>query len=100
MNKIIAKGKLHGNETTVECFIENGSPVIEIDGESNPRMQEIFEAALKNPRPLGGTYYPPVDSLLAALSVMESQFFDNEPEITVEGNIGTIPTYNVEGIVY
>lgn len=98
--KIIAKGKYHGSKAVAECSLQDGSPIIEVDGEFNEWIQEEFETKLEKPDPLGGTYYPPKDSLLAAFSVLQSSFFDDEPETTVEGDIGQIPTYNLEDIVY
>ena len=100
MNKIIAKGKYHGNKIVVECFIQDGSLIIELNNEFDELVQQDFEHRLESLDPLGGTYYPPSDSLLAALAVLESQFFDDEPEITVEGDIGEIPTYERKDLVY
>ncbi|SNX53040.1 hypothetical protein [Thermoanaerobacterium sp. RBIITD] len=101
MSKIIAKGKYLGVERQVECFLEDGFPIIELDGEYDEQVQNRFNELLKEVPALGGTYYPPENSLLAAYSVFENTFFDDSPiEIKTEGDIGKIPTYDVDDIVY
>lgn len=100
MNKIIAKGKYLGSDCIVECFIEDGSLIIEVNGEFNQEAQNDFEEKLKTCPAMGGTYHPPENSMLAGYSVLESTFFDATPEIEVDGDIGEIPTYNIENIVY
>jgi hypothetical protein len=99
--KIIAKGLYLGRERIVECFLEDGFPIIELDGEYDEAVQSNFNQLLKKAPALGGTYYPPENSLLAAYSVLENTFFDDSPiEIKTEGDIGKIPTYDVDDIVY
>ncbi|MPN52681.1 hypothetical protein SDC9_200343 [bioreactor metagenome] len=102
MSKIIAKGIYLGRECVAECFIEDGSVIIEIDGEYDKKVQKKFNELLKNCSPIGGTYHPPKNSLLAGYSVLENSFFDigSNPEINVEGEIETIPTYDIENIIY
>lgn len=99
MNKIIAKGSWHKINVVVECFLEDGSPIIEVDGDFIDTAQEEFEEYLMNPKYHGGMYIPPPDSLLAAHYVLQHRFFDSEPEITVEGDIGEIPPV-IDGIAY
>ncbi|SKA91533.1 hypothetical protein SAMN05443428_11175 [Caloramator quimbayensis] len=100
--KIIAKGKYLGVKREVEVFLEDGLPIIEIDGEYDETIQNKFNQLLKEAPAIGGTYYPPENSLLAAYSVLESVFFDDGSIPTIEaiGDIGKIPTYDLEGIVY
>lgn len=102
MSKIIARGKCLGIERQVECTLKNGIPIIEIDGEYDEAVQSNFNQLLKKAPAIGGTYYPPENSLLAAYSVLESVFFDDGSIPTIEaiGDIGKIPTYDIEGIVY
>lgn len=101
MSKIIAKGKYLGVERQVECFLKDGLLIVEIDGEFNQEAQNDIIIKLKKCPALGGTYYPPENSLLAAYSVLENTFFDDSPiEIKTEGDIGKIPTYDVDDIVY
>ena len=59
---------------------------------------ELLEL-LETPKSIGGTYYPPADSLLNAMNILQYHFFD-EPtdEITVEGDIDEIPFE--EGKIY
>jgi len=102
MPKIIAKGKYLGVERQVECFLKDGLLTIEIDGEFNQEAQNDFIIKLKKCPAIGGTYYPPENSLLAAYSVLENTFFDegSAVEIKTEGNIGKIPIYDGDDIVY
>lgn len=102
MSKITAKGKYMGVERQVEVVLEDGFPIIELDGEYDEQVQSKFNNLLKETPPMGGTYYPPENSLLAAYSVLASTFFDDgsSPDVEAVGDIGEIPTYDIEGIVY
>lgn len=100
MARIKAIGKRSGIKIQVEVFMENGSPVIEVDGDYDETLQEEFNELLKNAPSMGGTYYPPSNTLLAAYSVLKSNFFDNTVDVEVIGDIGEIPTYEGEDIVY
>ena len=100
-NKIIAEGELYGIKQHIECFMENGSPIIEINYEFDEEGQEHFDRLLKDPPSLGGTYYPLSNSLLAAYSVLQSNYFDprSKVKIKVIGDIGEIPS-NDEDVIY
>lgn len=102
MPKIIAKGKYLGVERQVECFLKDGLLTIEIDGEYDETIQNKFNQLLKEAPAMGGTYYPPENSLLAAYSVLEAVFFDDGSTPTIEavGDIGKILTYDIDDIVY
>ncbi|HHV35560.1 MAG TPA: hypothetical protein GXX59_08280 [Syntrophomonadaceae bacterium] len=101
MAKITATGKRFGVSQTVECFMEDGAPVIEANGEYDEATQEHFNRLMETPPAIGGTYYPPQGSMLAAHSVLEFTFFDDRNvTVKVEGDIGEIPVYDEEGIVY
>ena len=66
-------------------------------------FKENLTQLLKKAPPIGGTYYPPENSLLSAYSVLESLFFDENAKvkITIEGDIGKIPIYDdVKDAVY
>lgn len=99
-NKIIAEGKVNGIRRHVECFIEDGSLIIEVDYDFDEKEQERFNELLKNPPALGGTYYPSSNSLLAAYSVLQFNYFDlgSTVDIKVIGEIPEIP-YE-KGVVY
>lgn len=99
-NKIIAEGKVNGIRKHVECFIEDGSPIIEVDYAFDEKEQERFNELLKNPPALGGTYYPPSNSLLVAYSVLQFNYFDlgSTVDIKIIGDIGEIP--HEKGVVY
>ncbi len=92
-NKIIAEGEVNGVRRHVECFMENGSPIIEVNYEFDEEEQERFEKLLKTPPALGGTYYPSSGSLLAAYAVLQQKYFDDPREVKIEviGDIGEIP---------
>lgn len=102
MPKITAKGIFSGKECIVEVFPEAGSLHIKVDGEYDEAVQNHFNHLLKKVPVMGGTYYPPENSMLAAYGVLESTFFDagSTVNLKVDGNIGKIPTYDINGIVY
>lgn len=100
MARVKAIGKRNGIEMDVEVFMEDGSLLISIDGDYDETFQEEFNELLKNVQPIGGTYYPQPNTLLAAYSVLQLSFFDNIVDVEVIGDIGKIPTYESEDIVY
>lgn len=102
MPKITSKGIFQGNESIVEVEKSGNSILIKVNGEFIEQIQNRFDDLLDFSPALGGTYYPPKDSLLAAYSVLQSTFFDegSPVEIKVKGYIGKIPTYDIKGIVY
>jgi len=102
MAKIIAVGIYNGVTTRLEVIMKQDKATIVIkdeDEEIIKRVQKRFDEKLINIPPIGGTYYPASNSLLGAYSVLQSSFFDSKPtQLTVIGNIGTIPFK--KGIVY
>jgi len=102
VTKIIAKGKYMQVERQAEVILEDGFPIIELDGEFDEQVQDRFNQLLETSPPMGGTYHPPKNSMLAAYSVLESTFFDEGSPVALEvdGDIGTIPTYDIDDIVY
>lgn len=101
MGRIKATGIFRGLEVEVECFLEDGTPIIEVEGEFSPQIQDEFEELLSLAGPLGGNYWPPADSMLAAHDVLSRLFFTGKPELVVEGDIGEIPREDDdENIVY
>ena len=95
MGKILAKGKKHGFDLTVD-FEHNK---VLFDGQKDKLLENELSEMLKRPKAIGGTYYPPADSLLNAYNILQYHFFDSPAEeITVEGDIEQIP-YE-EGKIY
>lgn len=88
MGKIIAKGKKHGSKLTVEFDMEK----ILFNGKEDELMEEELLEMLESPEAVGGTYYPPVDSLLNAYNILQYHYFDDTvEEITVDGELEEIP---------
>lgn len=82
-------------------IIANGIEVELIDGElivEPEDYQEQFDEMLRHQTPMGGTYYPPTNTLLAAYNVMKNMFFDTEVDVEVIGELEEIP-YE-EGFIY
>jgi hypothetical protein len=102
MPKVTATGIYQGNRISVEAFKKAGSILLLVDGFAHAEIQNDFQEKLLTAPAMGGTYHPDPNSLLAAYSVLESSFFDKGTpvEVKAEGDIGTIPTYNIRGIVY
>lgn len=95
MGKITATGKKYGFKLTVEFELNK----VLFNGQKDKLLEDDLTELLENPKAIGGTYYPPFDSLLNAYNILRYHFFD-EPteEITVEGELEEIP-YE-EGIIY
>lgn len=88
MGKIIAKGKKHGSKMTIEFDMEK----ILFNGQEDELLEEELLEMLDEPKAVGGTYYPPVDSLLNAYNILQYHYFDDTAEeITVEGELEEIP---------
>lgn len=88
MGKVIAKGKKYGSTLTVEYELDK----VLFNGQEDILLEDELSELLEDPKSIGGTYYPPVDTLLNAMNILQYHFFD-EPaeEITVEGEIEEIP---------
>lgn len=95
MSKLIAKGFLHGSERTIEVELVNNNLII-----NEKLLQPIFNHYLDHQEPIGGTYYPPKNTLLAGYNVLNTSFFDIGSKVNIEviGELETIPSE--EGIVY
>lgn len=104
MSKITAIGTMFGRSTTFEITVEAGKLVIVCKNRVlTPPMQEIVEnrlrSCIKTAGPIAGTYYPPENTLNAAVSGIQNGFFHSgEPEIIVDGMLEEIP-YE-EGVVF
>lgn len=91
MAKIKASGKINGYVYEVECQDIEDELQIDFDGEEDDYFEQKFREELNKRHAVGGTYYPPQESMINALNVLQNYFFDGEPTITVEGDIGEIP---------
>ena len=98
MAKIIATGIHICNRITVEVTKEDGTLVITTYGFESPELQKDFDECIANQPPMGGSFYPKPDSMLAAFNVLSNKFFDTLEEITVEGDLGEIP--HEDGVIY
>lgn len=95
MKKIAATGRKYGHKLTVEYDMKK----VLFNGQEDELLEEEFFELLENPKSIGGTYYPPADTLLNAMNILQYHFFD-EPteEIEAEGEIEEIP--HEEGKIY
>jgi len=95
MNKLIASGVLNSYEIEIEVELIKGKLII-----NEPILQPDLDYHLKNAEPIGGTYYPPENTLLAAYNVLNSNFFDvgSNVNIKVIGELEKIPSK--ENIIY
>ena len=95
MEKIIAKGKKHGFDLTVEY--ESNSVLF--NGKKDDLLENELSLMLEEPKSFGGSYYPTEDSLLNVYNILQYYFFDEPADkITVDGELEEIP-YE-EGKVY
>lgn len=105
MSKIIAKGIFVGEKRKFEITIEDEKLKIICNEKwwNIKKVREYTEARLKRcisqAEPIGGTYYPPENTLTAAYNGLQNGFFDdNKAEIEVKGELEPIP-YE-EGRIY
>lgn len=92
MAKITANGTFHGVMTEVTCTDGEDGLVIDFDDQENGQMESIFRRELGKGHAMGGSFHPERESMLNALNVIRHYFFDDEPEIQIDGDIGEIPT--------
>lgn len=98
-NRTIAKGKCNGITREVFCTLEDGELIIDVDGFDDHEAERRLADLIKDQPPMGGTYYPEPNTLFAAFNVLKNTFFDDDNvEIEIEGDIGTIP--HEEGVIY
>lgn len=91
MSKIIAKGKLGSSVMTVICSEEDGQITFSFNGHEDDFLKEILESRMDVAPAMGGTYYPEQGTMLAYYNILENVFFNKQPEIKIEGDIGQIP---------
>lgn len=100
MAKVIAKGKLFGELCSVTATIENDKLKLRSPNVSSEVLEMIMGIRLTSIEPIGGTYYPEKDTLLAAYTVFTTNFFENTPEVTTSGEIGFIPQSEDDNAIY
>lgn len=96
---IKAVGKISGREFTVHCKMIDGEVCVLFNHQEHPLLERRFRAELEQRHPVAGTFYPEVESLTNALEVLRYYFFDAEPTITVDGDIGEEIPYE-DDVIY
>lgn len=76
---------------TVEVEMKDGELLLLFNGETDELLEEQFEIIASDPEAIGGTYYPPVYSLINALNVLKNRMFEKVESVEIIGEIGTIP---------
>lgn len=89
--KITAVGKICGNTVTVHCEKVDNEIIVTFNGVDNPIREYQFRDELEQHHPVAGTYYPETDTMLNAFEVLSRWFFDEPPEIKIEGELEEIP---------
>lgn len=89
------KAKGYKGSTLIEVSAEllDGEIVIEPE-----EYQQEYRDMATEQDPIGGTYYPDVNTLLCAYNVLENHFFDSLESIEVDGDLEEIP--NEKDLVY
>ena len=80
---------------------DNGEIEIETDEEVTHPARERFKQAMESSHAIGGTFWPEPQTILNAIGIIESGFFDAMPwerKIKISGEVGEIP--HEEGRVY
>lgn len=96
MGTIDAVGYIDGRRITVHVDGKLKVTFKNEDGRDDKSLWKAFKALPL--RSIGGTYFPPRKSHLNYYNQLKNHFFDKVEEISVTGDIGTIP-YK-EGVVY
>ncbi|MEF9917688.1 MAG: hypothetical protein RR310_07250 [Eubacterium sp.] len=94
MAQIVAKGKVRNKNMIVICE----DMKFTFDGKENRALEQLILDESESVPPIGGTFYPEKNTMLAVKSVLENIFFDELLDVDVTGDIGTIP-YE-ENIIY
>lgn len=88
MAKITATGTHAGYQLEVTVEMSDGELLVDFDGDEDIFLEKEFRTELEKRYPVAGTFYPEVESLTNALEVLRFHFFDDEPTIQVDGDIG------------
>lgn len=98
MTIVKAKGKLQNGVFDVLVKKENDVISLTFNGEKDALLMEMLKARINAASPIGGTYYPDETEILAYYHSLKTNFFDELMDISVEGELETIP-YE-EGLIY
>ena len=99
MAKITAAGSYGTGFVKVVCEGVDGNYRLIFNGKENVDLETALRMELLTSHPVGGTYYPPEDSLLNVFAVLSWYFFRTKrPFMEIEGDIGRIP-YE-DGMIY
>lgn len=82
-------GIKNGVKITVACQARDGKISAEFDGYDI--LKPEFDSLIKKQYPIGGTYFPPINSLLNAKNVLENYFFDKVKTVQIDEEIEQIP---------
>lgn len=93
--KITATGQKDGK--TVHLVYEDGE--FTFNGGYNTLYEQEIEWHRKAGHPVGGTYFPPHESELNLINVIENWFFDRNTLAEVSG-VNIEPMENIDGRVY
>lgn len=93
MAKITVVGMLNGQKREIE--VRSVGKRWQLD---NPMVQLRFDELMDEERPVGGTHYPPKNSLLAAYNIMAEHFFDELISISCDEPIEPMP--HEYGVIY
>lgn len=93
--KITATGQKDGK--TVKLVYEDGE--FTFNGGYNTLYEQEIEYERRAGHPAGGTYFPPIDSELNLINVIENYFFDRNALAEVTG-VDIEPMESIEGRVY
>lgn len=91
----MVKAKGYKGNTLIEVTAEliDGEIIIEPE-----EYQQEYKEMAAEQDPIGGSYYPDVNTLLCAYNVLENHFFDSLESIEVVGELEEIPCE--ENMVY
>lgn len=88
MARIVANGIRYNMPLEVICEQTDEGLKTTFNGVDDNLFRKSFTDELEMRYPVAGTFYPEVESLTNALEVLRFHFFDDEPTIQVDGDIG------------
>lgn len=92
MDKITAKGLFGTVEILLEVTKENEELIFDFNGEEDSLLEPLIRHYLNYAPAMGGTYYPPTNSMLNVVNVLQNgSFFTKLISLEIEGEPETIP---------